>query len=85
MASPPTKLSSFVCSLWTSDEALLMFLRDAGLLRPDASNDDLMAGFRKAREADASRGFAPSRDQRVLAFLEPHLSNKGHAWSKPER
>jgi hypothetical protein len=85
MATPPTKLSTFVGSLWTSDEALLMFLRDAGLLRPDASNDALMAGFRRARETAVSSSFGSSRDERVLAFLGPHLSDKGCEWSKPER
>ena len=91
MAPPPTRLSRFVGSLWTSDEALLMFLRDAGLLRPDASNDHLMAGFREARETEARRPEASpglgsaSRDPRVLAFLTPHLSDKGRAWSRPER
>jgi len=87
MAIAPSKLGRVVTSAWTSDEALLVRLRDLGLVAADASSDELMAVFRRAREEHAalpegSRRFN-SPNERVRVFLGPYLSDKGRAWAVP--
>jgi hypothetical protein len=86
MAMPASRLLRFVASAWTSDEALLVLLRDSGLVKPDASNDELMAGFRKVREEYTALPEGPhfgSREGSVVGFLQRYLSDKGREWAVP--
>jgi hypothetical protein len=89
MAIAPSKLGRFVDDFWTSDKALLVRLRDAGLVNPDASDDELIAVFRKARAEHAALAEGMRRrdspNERVRVFLGPYLSDKGRAWAVPLR
>lgn len=87
MAIAPSKLGKFVLHYWNSERALLRELRGAGLVNAGASDEDLRAVFRKAREEHAG---IPEVDriwnsphERVRVFLEPYLSEKGKLWATP--
>jgi hypothetical protein len=87
MAIAPSKLGEMVARDSPSDDALVRRLRDAGLVRDDASDDELKETFRKAREEHAALP-PPQRDynspnERVRVFLAPYLSDKGTAWAVP--
>jgi hypothetical protein len=87
MAIAPSKLGKLVLRYWDSERALLRGLREAGLVNPDASDDDLRAVFRKAREEHAGIPEADriwnSPNERVRVFLEPYFSEKGRLWAAP--
>ena len=62
-------------------------LRGSGLVREDASDEDLRATFRMAREEDAAllpreRKYN-SPTERVRVFLKPYLSDRGRRWAVP--
>jgi hypothetical protein len=82
-----SKLGWFIAKEWSSDVALLSRLREARLVSPDASDDQLMAVFERARQEHASlpEGQRPynSPNERVRVFLEPYLSDKGLKWAVP--
>lgn len=88
MAIAPSKLGQLVSrQFWNADEALLRSLRAAGLVRPDAADDELIAVFRRARQEhdaipEGARAFN-SPEERVRVFLEPYLSDKGRKWAVP--
>jgi hypothetical protein len=87
MAIAPSKLGRFVLRNWSSEDALLRGLREAGLVNPDVSDDELMAVFSEARREHAAlseshRGFN-SPNERVRVFLGPFLSEKGRQWAVP--
>ena len=87
MAIAPSKLGEFVMQQWMSDDALLRSLRESGLVRRSAPDDELTAVFRHAREEDEAipeqeRAFN-SPHERVRVFLQPYLTAKGRAWAVP--
>ena len=87
MAIAPSKLGRLVADHWLADEALVQRLRELGLVKEDASDDDLRATFRRAREEHAAlpsghREFN-SPNERVRVFLAPFLSAKGTRWAVP--
>ena len=83
----PSKLGRFVACYMHSDEALIQQLRESGLLRKDAADEDLRAAFNRAREEhDAlppGQREYNSPDERVRVFLTPFLSDKGRRWAVP--
>jgi hypothetical protein len=100
MAIAPSKLGRFVKQegfSWPSeesdvsrdsgeaDEALVSRLRETGLVRPDATNDEIAETFRSARREHAAGGYSPfnSPEERVRVFLEPYLTPKGQRWAEP--
>jgi hypothetical protein len=87
MAIAPSKLGLLVAQEWHSDEALVRRLREARLVRQDASDGDLYATFRKAREEHSALPLGQreynSPNERVRVFLAPFLSKKGKAWAVP--
>jgi len=47
----PSKLGDFIePQMWDADDALLRSLRAAGLVRSNATDDELIAAFRRARQ-----------------------------------
>ena len=85
MAIAPSKLGEFVLKEGTSDDFLLRRLRDAGLVRADVTDADIEATFKAARDEHAAGGYLPfnSPHERVRAFLEPYLTEKGRRWAEP--
>ena len=100
MAIAPSKLGRFVSQegfSWPSeesvaprdsreaDETLVTRLREAGLVRPDATNGEIAETFRAARSEHAAGGYSPfnSPEERVRVFLEPYLTRKGRRWAEP--
>lgn len=87
MAIAPSKLGQLIAREWHSDEVLAQCLRRAGLVRKDASDDDLQATFKKAREEHFALGRGGreynSPNERVRVFLAPFLTRKGEAWAVP--
>jgi hypothetical protein len=88
MAIAPSKLGKLVAKHWQhSDEALVRQLRESGLVREDASDEELRATFKMAREEGAAlraRGpYFNSPNERVRVFLAPLLSDKGKRWAVP--
>jgi hypothetical protein len=87
MAIAPSKLGRLLADHWHSDDALVQRLRESGLVREDASDDDLRATFRMAREEDSA--LSPdereynSPNERVRVFLTPFLSDRGRTWAVP--
>ena len=86
-AIAPSKLGRFVAQNWSSDTALILSLREAGLVLADVSDDALRACFENARKEDAAlpvwqRQFN-SPNERVRVFLAPYLSEKGQRWAVP--
>jgi hypothetical protein len=79
--------NGLIAQEWHSDEAPIRQLRDAGLVRQDASDRDLHATFRRAREEHAAlppgQQKYNSPHERVRVFLAPFLSEKGKAWAVP--
>ena len=71
----------------TSDDRLILRLRELGLIKQDVSNLDLIAVFEMARSEHAAlpaemQSFN-SPHERVRVFLAPHLSAKGLRWAVP--
>jgi len=68
-----------------ADEALVSRLRETGLVRPDATNDEIAETFRAARSEHAAGGYSPynSPEERVRVFLKPYLTPKGQRWAEP--
>jgi hypothetical protein len=88
MAIAPSKLGQLVLRHERSEKTLVRVLREAGLVSPEASDDDLRAVFAQAREEHASLGemrIFNSPHERVRVFLEPHLTEKGRQWAVPLR
>jgi hypothetical protein len=100
MAIAPSKLGRFVMQegfSWPSegsepprdfgqaDEILVRRLREAGLVRPDATNGEIGETFRAARSEHAAGGYSlfNSPQERVRVFLEPYLTPKGQRWAEP--
>src|SRR5690349_9185130 len=88
MAIAPSRLGRFVDN-WTSDEALLQALRAKGLVRRRASDEQVLATFKRARDEQNSlppgmREFN-SPNERVRVFLAPYLTFKGRRWAVPLR
>ena len=87
MAIAPSKLGRLVAGHWHSDEALVRQLREFGLVRDDASDEDLRATFSRAREEDAAlppgQREYNSPNERVRVFLTPFLSDRGTRWAVP--
>ena len=82
MSVASSKLGLLIAQEWHSDEALVRRLREAGLVRQDASDDDLHTTFRKARDEDSALPLPGQREynspnERVRVFLAPFLSKKG--------
>jgi hypothetical protein len=87
MAIAPSKLGRLVDEQWDSEDALVRRLREWGLVREDATDEDLRATFSRARAEHAAippgnREFN-SPNERVRVFLEPFLSDKGRKWAVP--
>ncbi len=87
MAIAPSKLGRLVAADWHSDGALVQKLRATGLVRDDATDDDLQATFKHARDEHAAlrpgdRRFN-SPNERVRVFLAPFLTKKGNDWAEP--
>lgn len=102
MAIAPSKLGRFVAQegfSWptseaaaprdfgAADETLVRGLRERGLVRPGATDDEVAETFRAARREHAAGGYSPynSPEERVRVFLEPHLTPKGRQWAEPLR
>ena len=87
MAIAPSKLGKLVLRDLDSERALLRRLREAGLVIPDASDDDLRAVLGRAREEHAAlqegERIWNSPHERVRVFLEPYLTEKGRLWAAP--
>lgn len=89
MAIAPSKLGHLVyadlAEDGASDERLLSRLRDLGLVRPDASDAEVLSTFQAARDEHAANGYSPfnSPHERVRVFLKPYLSDKGTQWAQP--
>lgn len=87
MAIAPSKLGRLIYREWHSDDALVLRLRESYLVREDASDDDLQAVFRKAREEHSAlplgRRKFNSPNERVRVFLAPFLTSKGVEWAVP--
>lgn len=87
MAIAPSKLGRLVNLHAGSDRAFLRALREAGLVKPEASDDQLRAVLQKARDEHAAldRGAQAfnSPNERVRVFLAPYLTEKGQQWAVP--
>lgn len=87
MAIAPSKLGKLILRLGGSEKALLRALRQAGLVNPEASDEDLRTVLRKAREEDEALPEGErvwnSPNERARVFLEPYLSEKGRLWATP--
>ena len=62
-------------------------VHEVGLVSSDASDNELTAVFRKARDEhlaipEGARAFN-SPHERVRVFLEPYLTDKGRHWAVP--
>lgn len=70
-----------------ADAILVRRLRETGLVRPDASDDQVAKTFRAARNEHAANGYSMfnSPNERVRVFLTPYLTKKGRAWAVPLR
>jgi len=86
----PSKLGDFIePQMWDAVDALLRSLRAAGLVRSNATDDELIAAFRRARQeheamSEGERCFnSPDPHERVRVFLGPYLSRKGRRWAVP--
>src|SRR5436309_1728143 len=87
MAIAPSKLGRIVAQHWHSTDSLVRRLRESNLVREDASDEDLRATFRMAREENSAlppgeREYN-SPNERVRVFLAPFLSDKGRTWAVP--
>lgn len=87
MAIAASKLGLFVLREGTSDDLLLVRLRETGLVRADVTDDDVKATFQAARDEHAAGGYSPfnSPHERVRVFLRPYLTEKGRQWAEPLR
>lgn len=87
MAIAPSKLGLFVLKEGTSDDVLLVRLRETGLVRGDVTDDDVKATFQAARDEHAAGGYSPfnSPHERVRVFLSSYLTEKGRQWAEPLR
>jgi hypothetical protein len=90
MAIAPSKLGRLVYEEFgnekdASDDRLLTRLRNCGLVRPDATDAEVLATFRAARDEHAAGGYSHfnSPHERVRVFLEPYLTDKGKLWAEP--
>lgn len=87
MAIAPSKLGKLILRHWSSERTLLCKLREADLVNPYVSDDDLKAVFRSAREEHAAMSEGQrmfnSPNERVRVFLDPYLSEKGRQWAVP--
>ena len=85
MAIAPSKLGRLVHREGASDERLLRRLRELRLVRPDATDADVVATFQAARDEHAAGGYSPfnSPHERVRVFLGPFLTGKGRRWAVP--
>ena len=70
-----------------ADEALVSDLRKTGLVRPDATDGEIVETFRAARREHVAGGCSwfNSPEERVRVFLEPYLTSKGRRWAEPLR
>jgi hypothetical protein len=86
MAIAPSKLGSFIREA-SSDDELMRKMRYSDLVRPDASDEEVLAAIRKAWEEHSSLGEDDrsynSPEERARVFLEPYLSAKGRKWAVP--
>lgn len=102
MAIAPSKLGRFVVRegfSWpthpaeaaqdfaTADEALVRRLREAGLVRTEATDDEIAGTFQDARSEHAIGGYSTfnSPHERVRVFLAPYLTPEGLRWAEPLR
>jgi hypothetical protein len=87
MAIAPSKLGHLLAEEWDSEDRLIRRLRAAGLVRVDASDDDLRASVTRARvEHEAlspERRHYNSPHERARVFLAPFLTDKGTTWAAP--
>jgi hypothetical protein len=89
MAIAPSKLGRFVDRYLHSDDddGLVRQLRQAGLVSEDASDSNLRATFRMAREEDSALSAREreynSPEEGVRVFLAPYLTGKGMKWAVP--
>ena len=87
MAIAPSKLGRLIDRHVGSDDALVRKLREAELVRPDASDGDLLQAFSEARDEHqrmpAVQRPYNSPEERVRVFLDPCLTTKGRAWAVP--
>jgi hypothetical protein len=99
MAIAPSKLGRFVVQegfSWpthhaaprdwdAADETLVRRLREADLIRPETTDDEVAETLRTARAEHAAGGYSPfnSPHERVRVFLERYLTPKGRKWAEP--
>jgi hypothetical protein len=87
MAIAPSKLGRLVAQHWHSDERLVQQLRESRLVKEGASDEDLRATFRMARDEDSElppgQREYNSPNERVRVFLTPFLSDRGRRWAVP--
>jgi hypothetical protein len=85
MAIAPSRLGRF--ALEHNGDALVHGLRAEGLVRPDVTDEEILAAETRAlveHEAlDEDRQLFNSPHERVRVFLEPLLSAKGRKWAEP--
>ena len=85
MAIAPSKLGRFVFGKGDAD--LLRDLREAGLVVPDARDDELIEVFEKSRREHAALSkdmqLFNSPEERIRVFLGALLSPKGKRWAVP--
>jgi hypothetical protein len=87
MAIAPSKLGRLIREEWQSEERIIDRLRDSGLVKERATDDDLRTSIRRAIDEHAA--FPPgqrefnSPEERVRVFLARFLSRKGKKWAVP--
>ena len=87
MAIAASKLGRFVSPYWSSPDAFLAALRNAGLVEPSASDEDVKHTLQRAKDEHAQipepmQMFNTPRE-RVRVFLGPYLTSKGQLWAEP--
>ena len=87
MAIAPSKLGRFVSPYLSSPDAFLAALRNAGLVEPSASDEDVKHTLQRAEDEHAQIPEAMqvfnTPHERVRVFLGPYLTPKGQLWAEP--
>ena len=81
----PTNKPAAPRDVGAADETLVRRLREARLVRPEATDGEVAETFQAARSEHAAGGYSPfnSPNERVRVFLGPYLTQKGRQWAEP--
>lgn len=86
MAIAPSKLGDFLADRRATDAELVARLRRHALVKDNATDEELLDTFERARlehERLGSMRDFNSPHERVRVFLAPYLTEKGRAWAVP--